>query len=415
MNAQTFGGIFLLALVAGTVLELWLLRRQVVQVRHHREGVPPAFRSQVSLAEHQKAADYTVARAGVGVLDLLLGAVLVGLWTLGGGVDWLVSASGSLPVSPLWQGVAAIGALLLINGLIGLPLALWRTFGIEARFGFNRTTPKRFVLDLGLELLVAVILGAPLLVAILWLMEAAGSLWWLVAWLVWLGFSLVLSWAYPVWIAPLFNRFTPLDQPELRQRIEALLGRAGFRSRGIFVMDGSKRSAHGNAYFTGLGRHKRIVFFDTLLQSLSGEEIEAVLAHEVGHFQRRHVPKRLAIVALMGLGGFALLGWLAGQDWFYQGLGVSSPAPASALILFGLALPVFSLFFAPFGSALMRRQEFEADDFAVAQSGAQPLISALVRLYRENSSTLTPDPLFSAFHDSHPPAPVRIARISSKI
>lgn len=415
MNAQTFSGIFLLALVAGTALELWLLRRQVIHVRRYRETVPPAFAGRVSLTEHQKAADYTVARAGLGFLDLLLGAALVWAWTLGGGVEGVVSASQSLPLAPLWKGVVAIGVLLLINGLIGLPLALWRTFGIEARFGFNRTTPKRFVLDLGLELLLAVMLGVPLLAAILWLMEAAGALWWLVAWGVWLGFSLTLSWAYPVWIAPLFNRFTPLEQPELRQRIEALLGRAGFQSRGIFVMDGSRRSAHGNAYFTGLGRHKRIVFFDTLLEALSGEEIEAVLAHEVGHYQRHHVPKRLGVVALIGLGGFALLGWLAGQAWFYQGLGVSNPTPASALILFGLALPVFSLFVAPLGSALMRRQEFEADDFAVAQSGARPLVNALVRLYRDNASTLTPDPLFSAFHDSHPPAPVRIARISSNI
>lgn len=415
MNAQTFSWIFLLALVAGTLVELWLLRRQVAHVRRHREAVPPAFRGRVSLAEHQKAADYTVARAGLGFLDLLLGAALVWAWTLGGGVEWLVAASRSLPMSPLWQGVMAIGALLLLNGLIGLPLALWRTFRIEARFGFNRTTPKRFLLDLGLELLLGVVLGVPLLAAILWLMETAGEHWWLVAWMLWLGFSLTLSWAYPVWIAPLFNRFTPLEQPELRARIEGLLARAGFQSRGIFVMDGSKRSAHGNAYFTGLGRHKRIVFFDTLLETLSAEEIEAVLAHEVGHYQRRHVPKRLAVVALIGLGGFALLGWLVGQSWFYQGLGVTIPAPASALILFGLALPVFALFTSPFSTALMRRQEFEADDFAVAQSGAKSLISALVRLYRENSSTLTPDPLFSAFHDSHPPAPVRISRISSTI
>lgn len=415
MNAQTFSWIFLLALVAGTLVELWLLHRQVAHVRHHRAAVPPAFIRRISLAEHQKAADYTVARAGVGVLDVLLGAALVWAWTLGGGVEWLISISQTLPIPPLWQGVAAIGALLLLNGLLGLPLGLWRTFRLEARFGFNRTTPARFVLDLGLELLLLVVLGGPLLAAILWSMEAAGSLWWLVAWLLWMGFSLTLSWAYPVWIAPLFNRFTPLEQPELRERIEGLLARAGFQSRGIFVMDGSKRSAHGNAYFTGLGRHKRIVFFDTLIEVLSAEEIEAVLAHEVGHYQRRHVPKRMVVMALAGLGGFALLGWLMGQDWFFQGLGVSTPAPASALILFGLSLPVFTLFVAPISAGLMRRQEFEADDYAVAQSGAQSLVSALVRLYRENSSTLTPDPLFSAFHDSHPPASVRIHRISSNI
>jgi STE24 endopeptidase len=415
MMENLFSLIFVVALLAGTALELWLLGRQMTHVRRQRDRVPAAFASRFSLAEHQKAADYTRDRATIGLLDVVVGAVILLGWTLGGGVEWLAASVGALPGSPLWHGVVAIVALLMINAVLDLPLSLWRTFRVEARYGFNRTSVSRFALDLGLQVLLTLVLGGPLVAAILGLMEAAGQRWWLYAWILWLGFSLLVTWAYPLWIAPLFNRFTPLDRPDLRQRIEHLLSRSGFRSNGIFVMDGSRRSSHGNAYFTGLARHKRIVFFDTLLEALSAEEIEAVLAHELGHYKRRHVLKRLVMVSAISLGGFALLGWLSTETWFYQGLGVSTPSPATALILFALAAPVFTLFASPIGAALMRRQEFEADDFAVQQTGAGHLVNALVQLYRDNSSTLTPDPLYSAFHDSHPPAAVRIARISSNM
>ena len=407
--------IFVLALVAGTGLEFWLLRRQIDNVRRHRDSVPEAFAASISLAEHRKAADYTVEKARIGALDLLLGAGILLAWTLGGGLDWLLSGLHSLAWGPQWTGIVAVLSVLLISSLLEMPLSLWRTFRIEARYGFNRTTAGRFVLDLGLQALLLLAIGTPLIATILWLMGAAGELWWLYAWLLWMGFSLAISWAYPVLIAPLFNRFTPLEGEELRQRIQSLLERCGFRSSGIFVIDGSRRSSHGNAYFSGLGRNKRIVFFDTLLEALSADELEAVLAHELGHYKRRHVLKRLASMAAVSLFGFALLGWLSTQAWFYVGLGVNSPSPAAALILFSLAAPVFTVFASPLGAFLMRRQEFEADDFAVQQTGSQSLVNALVRLYRDNASTLTPDSLFSAFHDSHPPAPVRISRISSNI
>lgn len=407
--------VFLLALLGGTILELWLLQRQIRNVRQHRDRVPDAFAASISLPEHHKAADYTVEKARIGALELLLGGVVLLIWTLGGGLDALLAGWEPLGWAPLWTGVAAILSFALINALLDLPLSLWRTFRIEAHYGFNRTTARRFVLDLGLQACLLLALGTPLIAAILWLMQAAGDLWWLYAWFVWMGFSLLVTWAYPVLIAPLFNRFTPLEGDELRQRIQGLLERCGFRSSGIFVIDGSRRSSHGNAYFTGLGRNKRIVFFDTLLEALSADELEAVLAHELGHYKRRHVLKRLVSMTAVSLLGFGLLGWLSTQPWFYAGLGVSHPSPAAALILFSLAAPVFTVFAAPFGSFLMRRQEFEADEFAVHQTGKQPLVSALVRLYRDNASTLTPDPLFSAFHDTHPPAPVRIGRISTNI
>jgi len=299
--------------------------------------------------------------------------------------------------------------------VLELPLELWHTFGIEAHFGFNRTTPRRFLLDrlLGAALLLA--LGAPLAALVLWLMERAGGGWWLWAWGAWMGFTLFVSWAWPTFIAPLFNRFTPLQDAALKRRLEALLERCGFRSSGMFVMDGSKRSSHGNAYFTGLGRNKRIVFYDTLLERLEPEEIEAVLAHELGHFRRHHVRKNLLLMGLTSLAGLALLAWLLEQPGFFSGLGVSRPSAATGLALFLLVLPVFTRFLAPLFNALSRRHEFEADDFAARQSDAGALIDALVKLYRDNAATLTPDPLYSAFHHSHPPAPVRIAHLSSRI
>jgi STE24 endopeptidase len=311
----------------------------------------------------------------------------------------------------LAAGVALLVSALLIGVLIELPLSLWKTFRLEARFGFNRTTPRLFVLDTLKSLGLMLALVTPLAWAALALMAQAGALWWAWLWALWLGFNLLLVWAWPRFIAPLFNRFTPLEDAALRARIDALLERTGFTSKGLYVMDGSRRSAHGNAYFTGLGRNKRIVFFDTLLEGLEPVEVEAVLAHELGHFRRHHVTWRLASGALLSLAGLALLGWLAEQPWFYAGLGVAVPSDAAALLLFALALPAFTTLLTPVGAWLSRRHEFQADAFAREHSDAAALVRALVKLYRDNASTLTPDPLHSAFHDSHPPAPVRIARL----
>jgi STE24 endopeptidase len=406
---------FLLALTLGLAAQLWLLQRQRRHVMAHRQQVPPSFIGAVSLQEHQKAADYTQARTGLGRIELVLGAGLLLVWTLGGGLQLLDTLWQGTGLDPLLRGTGLMVSLFLIMGLLDLPLSAWRTFVLEARFGFNRTTPRRFFLDLFLGGLVALILGTPLAWTVLWLMQQAGPFWWFATWAVWMGFTLFITWAYPSFIAPLFNRFEPLEDDSLRERIQHLLERCGFSSKGIYVMDGSKRSSHGNAYFTGLGRSKRIVFFDTLLQSLSPEEIEAVLAHELGHFKHRHVIKRMAVMALSSLGGLALLGWLYHQPWFYHALGVSQPSDAAALLLFLLVLPVFAQFFQPISSHLMRRHEFEADDYATIQADGRALIRALVKLYRENASTLTPDPLYSAYHDSHPPAAMRIDHISTKI
>ncbi len=413
MNAFTY--LFLAALATGTLLHLWLLQRQFRHVRAHREQVPARFANRVSPEEHRKAADYTLAKVRIGAFDLLLGAMVILGWTLGGGLAALAGVWEASGLGALGAGVGLILSFLLVGWLIELPLGLWRTFRLEARFGFNRTTPARFAKDQLLGLGLALALGAPLAWVMLWLMQEAGALWWLWAWGVWIAFTLLLTWAFPVLIAPLFNKFTPLESGELRQRIEGLLERCGFSSKGIFVMDGSRRSGHGNAYFTGFGRNKRIVFFDTLVEALEAPELEAVLAHELGHFKRRHVLKRLLSMALLSLLGLALLGWLMQQPWFYAGLGVGEPAPVKALLLFLMVAPVFSVFFEPIGSYLSRRHEFQADDYAIEQASGQSLIQALVKLYRDNASTLTPDPLFSMFHDSHPPAPVRIDHISAKI
>ncbi len=407
--------LFISALAIGLLLQLWLMQRQRDHVARHSTQVPPAFADRVTLQEHQKAADYTRAKLTMGHISLLTGTGLLLLWTLGGGIDLLHRWWQQWPVDPIWSGIGLIFSVSLISALLELPLGLWNTFVLEARFGFNRTTPKRFVTDLLLQLLLALLIGTPLLGVILWLMERAGDTWWLAAWGVWMGFMLLMLWIYPTLIAPLFNKFSPLEDGPLKQRIQALLTRCGFTSRGIFIMDGSKRSGHGNAYFTGFGKNKRIVFYDTLAESLSGDEMEAVLAHELGHFKRRHILKHLLLSTVMSLLGFALLGWLAAQTWFYLALGVNGQSNALALLLFILILPVFSQFLQPLMAIMSRRHEFEADDFAVEQAGAEPMIRALVKLYRENASTLTPDPLYSAFHDSHPPAPVRVAHLSAKI
>jgi len=415
MNWFTY--LFLTALACGFLLELWLLLRHRTHVIAHRSTVPEAFTDYVSLDQHHTAADYTVAKIRLWSKELLLGSILLLAWTLGGGLQYVQNIWDGLNLdySPLLLGTGVILSVSIISGILDLPFSIYRTFVLENSYGFNRTTPMQFVKDLLLQLALSLLLGLPIIWVILWLMQTAGDLWWLMAWLFWTGFTLLMSWAYPTLIAPLFNKFSSLEDEALHQRIQQLLDRCGFTSNGIFVMDGSKRSSHGNAYFTGLGKNKRIVFFDTLMQHLEADEMEAVLAHELGHFKRRHIYKGMLIMMISSLLGLALLGWLIQQSWFFNGLGVTTESNAMALLLFMMAAPVFSQFLQPLMAKLQRKHEFEADDYAVEQAGAKPMITALVKLYKENASTLTPDPLYSAFHDSHPPAPVRIAYLSSKL
>lgn len=409
MNGFTI--VFLAALTLGVVMQLWLGLRQARAVRETRDRVPAPFARNIPLSDHQKAADYTLARIGVEYWQILLSPLVVLGWTLGGGLEWLVQAMADLPVPPPWSGTLIVLSVFFIHGLVDLPLQVWSTFGIEQRFGFNRTTPWRFARDKLLQTTLLLMLGTPLLSAVLWLMDSAGGYWWLAAWFLWMGFSLVLTWAFPIWIAPLFNRFEPLKDGPLKSRLEALLSRCGFQSRDMFVMDGSTRSSHGNAYFTGFGRNRRIIFYDTLLKGLGDAEVEAVLAHELGHFRRHHVIKSLALSAMFSFAGLALLGWLIDQAWFYAGLGLSTRSPATGLTLFLLVMPVFSVFLSPLFSLLSRRHEFEADTFAAQHASAQALVDGLLAMYRDNASALTPDPLYSAFHHSHPAAAERIAHI----
>ncbi len=411
---------FVVAWASSLAVRLWLARRQVAHVAQHREQVPAAFAENIALAAHRKAADYTVAKQHVGVVETLLDAmVLIGM-TLAGGLAWLLRATESLPLSSLWRDVLLLGAVALAGGALGLPFSWYRTFRLEARFGFNRTTLSVWLADLAKGLALGVVLGLPLLVAILWLMARAGTLWWLWAFAVWFGFQLLMLVLYPTLIAPLFNRFTPLPAGAARERIERLLGRCGFAAAGLFVMDGSKRSGHGNAYFTGFGKARRIVFFDTLLARLVPDEIEAILAHELGHYKLQHVIKRIAWSGGLSLCFLALLAFLARSDWFYAGLGIPAelmPAalarPGVALALFLLALPVFTFVFSPLAARYSRRHEFEADAFAARHASSTALVRALVKLYEDNAATLTPDPVHSAFYDSHPPAAVRVARLVS--
>lgn len=412
MNA--FTAVFVLALALSFGIEFWLSRRQAAHVLAHRHEVPGPFRETISLEAHQKAADYTLDKNRLGDIHRLFGLALLVLLTLGGGISAVEMLWQRADWGPMASGIGLILSTLFLIQLLELPLAIYQTFVIEERYGFNRNTPAQFAKDLVLQWLLSLLLGVPLLAVILWVMDSAGPFWWLIAWAIVMGFSIVMSWAFPTFIAPLFNKFTPLMDEGLKQRIEALLDRCGFHSKGVFVMDGSRRSGHGNAYFTGIGDSKRIVFFDTLVESLEHDELEAVLAHELGHFKRRHVLKMLLTSALISLAGFAILGWLSGQDWFYAGLGVGTHSHATALLLFILVAPVFTVFLQPAIAYFQRRYEFEADDFAAELTRPKHLISALVKLYRENASTLTPDPLYSAFHYSHPPAAIRIAHLSAK-
>lgn len=411
---NTFQAAFLVLVAMMLGAQWWLAGRHIRHVAENRRTVPPVFRRRIPLSAHRRAADYTIARTRFGRIDNALGVALLLAWTVGGGLELVDTWWRGFGTGPLLLGVGFIVTTLLIMGLIELPTEGYQTFVIESRFGFNRTTPGLFVADYLRRTALLLALGAPLAAAALWLMLSTGPLWWIYVWLLWTTFTLLMIWAYPSFIAPLFNRFVPLKNRSLQQRVQRLLKRTGFTSRGIFVVDSSRRTSHGNAYFTGLGRAKRIVFFDSLLKTLRAPEIEAVLAHELGHFRRRHIVKRMAL--LLGLSGasLALLGWLAQQSWFYTGLGMSQPSPHAALMLFLLGSPVFTFFLNPLFARTSRRHEFEADEFAAQQTDARALVRALVKLYRDNASTLTPDPLHSAFYDSHPPALARIQQLLAR-
>ncbi len=417
MTAFTFTLAFAIALVAGFLLKVWLASRQVRHVAQHRASVPSAFADRITLAAHQKAADYTIAKSRLGLIELAFGtAVLLG-WTLLGGLDWLNQALVTRMGPGMWQQLALLGSFVVIGGVIDLPFTLYQTFVVEERFGFNKMTFKLWLADLVKSSLIGALIGLPIAALILWLMGAMGNLWWLYAWFFWMGFNLLLLVVYPTVIAPLFNKFVPLDDEALKARVTALMQRCGFAAKGLFVMDGSKRSAHANAYFTGFGASKRVVFFDTLLKQLSPGEVDAVLAHELGHFKHKHVIKRIVGMFAMSLAGFALLGYLSQQVWFYLGLSVrpvpNGPNDALALLLFMMAVPLFTVFISPIFAQFSRKHEFEADAYAVAQTNGADLKNALLKLYEDNASTLTPDPLFVKFYYSHPPASERLARMAA--
>ncbi|WP_013589209.1 M48 family metallopeptidase [Paraburkholderia phenoliruptrix] len=415
MPTLYFTVLFVVAVVAMVGTKLWLASRQIRFVARHREAVPSQFAGTIALTAHQRAADYTVERTRLTMVEIVVGAaVLIGLTLLGGVQALDLAITDWLGRGYLGQ-IALVAAVIVITSAIDLPFDYYRQFVIEQRFGFNRMSLRIFVVDRVKGVLLGAAFGLPLLFVVLWLMNQAGSFWWLWTWIVWVVFQMLVLVLYPSFIAPLFNKFEPLRDEALKNRIEALMKRCGFAAKGLFVMDGSRRSAHGNAYFTGFGAAKRIVFFDTLLARLSGSEIEAVLAHELGHFKRRHVIKRMLVTFALSLAMLALLGWLTQQVWFYEGLGVRPSLvggnSALALVLFFLALPVFVFFVTPLGSLTSRKHEFEADAFAATQTDAQDLVNALVKLYEDNASTLTPDPLYTAFYYSHPPASQRIDRL----
>lgn len=412
MTANTFSYLFLLALGAMLALRFWLALRQMRSVSLHRAEVPADFAESVDLVAHQKAADYTQAKLAFGLVETLAGAAALVALTLAGGIDvffgWAASFSNATA-----REVVGAGLVFGLLALLDLPFSAYRTFVIEARFGFNQMTWRVFLLDTLKGALLGTLLGGVLLVAAVWLMASLGPTWWLFAWLGWMGFNLLLLWLFPTVIAPLFNKFVPMQEGSLKTRIEQLLERTGFRSQGLFVMDGSTRSAHGNAYFSGFGSAKRIVLFDTLVSRLEENEVEAVLAHELGHYKKRHIIKRIVGLFILSFVSLWLLGQLANASWFYEGLGVTTIGPGTALVLFVLVLPVFTFILHPVTSLVSRRHEYEADAFAAGITGAKPLIDALTKLYKDNAATLTPDHFFSAFYDSHPPAPLRVARLKS--
>lgn len=414
MSAFAFGLIFLAAVACTTAIKLWLGARHWAHVGANRAAVPPEFTGQITLDAHQRAADYTRAKTTLGLLSLVLEVLVLLALTFGGGLQWLRDAAAAMFPAGIPRGLALLVLVGLVMTLVELPISLYSTFRVEARFGFNKMTPALFWKDFFKGLALAAALGLPLAAVVLWLMEKSGSYWWLYAWLVWMGFNILLLAIYPTWIAPLFNKFTPMENAVLKERIEQLLARCGFKVKGLVVMDGSLRSSHGNAYFTGFGKTKRIVFFDTLIERLSPSEVEAVLAHELGHFKRHHVIKRIAWTFAASFFFLWLLGYLMAQPWFYQGLNVATPSPAMALILFFLVIPHFTFLLQPLTAMYSRKHEFEADQYAAQNASASDLISALVKLYKDNASTLTPDPLHSMFYDSHPPALARIGRLQAQ-
>lgn len=410
--------VFSAALVLGLLLKLYLSSRQIRHVSRHRDTVPPAFAATISLASHQKAADYTLTKARFGLLELAFGSAMLLGWTLLGGLDTLnqaLAGSALAQWGPLATQMALVAGFGLISGALDLPFTLYSTFRIEERFGFNKMSLQLWLADLLKSTLVGMVIGLPIVALILWLMNSAGPLWWLWAWAVWMGFNLLVLVLYPTVIAPMFNKFKPLEDESLKARVTALMQRCGFAAKGLYVMDGSKRSAHANAYFTGFGAAKRVVFYDTLLKQLSPAEVDAVLAHELGHFKHKHIIQRIVMLFAMSLAGFALIGYLSQQIWFYTGLGVrpnlGAPNDALALLLFMLAVPLFSFFISPLMAQLSRQHEFQADAYAALQTDGRDLASALLKLYQDNASTLTPDPVFVKFYYSHPPASERLARM----
>ncbi len=413
MTPFQFSTLFISALLLTTIAQIWLARRQLTHIQAHRFEVPSDFREQIDLIAHQKAADYTSAKTRLTMLSAPFNAVLLLVFTLGGGVQWIADLWFTTLTNSLIQGLAVILTVLLLSSLLEMPFSMYRTFIIEARYGFNKMTLAMYLADAAKGLLLGALFGLPLLFGVLWLMERMGAIWWLYVWGVWVTFNLLLLFIYPSFIAPLFNKFTPLQDETLKTRIKTLLQKCGFTAQGLFVMDGSKRTSHGNAYFTGFGKTKRIVFFDTLLERLAPPEIEAVLAHELGHFKRHHVLKRIVSTFALSLGFLWLLAQLMKVNWFYDGLGVTTPSTALALLLFFMILPVFSFLLHPLMSYYSRKHEFEADAYAAQQTDAHDLASALVKMYLDNAATLTPDPLYSTFYDSHPPALMRISRLQT--
>ena len=411
----TFGITFLIVLLTATALRLWLGLRHIGYVRAHRGAVPPQFSADVTLDAHQRAADYTAAKTRIALVSLLVDTVLV-LWlTFGGGVQLMYETAARFFGGEIARGLTLIVLLSIVTKLVELPLGLYRTFRIEERFGFNKMTPALYWIDFAKTTALAALFGIPLAACVLWLMQAAGEYWWLYAWGVWVVFNLFMLAVYPMWIAPLFNKFSPMQDPDLKDRVEKLLARCGFKVKGLMVMDGSRRSSHGNAYFTGFGKGKRIVFFDTLLARLTPPEVEAVLAHELGHFRLRHVAKRIVWIFAGSLAFLWLLDYVMHQAWFFEGLNVEARSTAVALVLFFLVVPSFTFLLQPLLSSSSRKHEFEADRYAAQNASAADLASALVKLYKDNASTLTPDPVHSAFYDSHPPALARIARLNENL
>jgi STE24 endopeptidase len=412
---NTFTIIFFLALILSYGVQFWLSARQKSYVSEHRDQVPVAFQDKVTLTAHQKAADYTIEKSKLGDIDSGVGMLFLLLLTVGGGISLVFDFWSTFEFSPMVSSLISVASIFLLMTVVEIPFSLYQTFVIEDKYGFNKNTLPQFAKDQLISMALTLGIGLPILALILWVMDSIGSLWWLYAWAIVLSFSLLMSWLFPTVIAPLFNKFTPMQDGSLKERIQSLLQRCGFNSNGIFIMDGSRRSGHGNAYFTGLGNNKRIVFFDTLVESLDEEELEAVLAHELGHFKCKHVIKMLVASSVMTLISFAVLGFLITQAWFFDGLGVSTHSNAAALLLFMLVSPVFTTFMQPISAYFQRKFEFEADEFATQNAKGSKMISGLVKLYEENASTLTPDPIYSAFHYSHPPAAIRIAHIEQKM